>query len=134
MHIEKETIDQTVEALRALADPARLRLLRAVQSASGRVCVCELVAALALPQAQVSRHLGRLKRAGWLHSERHGTWAYYRLPDCLAPHRQRLLRAIEQFDETPFKADAQRLKRRLALREGGLCVLGYDSVFTQFSS
>jgi len=95
--------------------------------------VCELVAALALPQAQVSRHLGQLKRAGWLHSERHGTWAYYGLPECLAPYQQQLLRAIEQLDETPFKVDAQRLKRRLALREGGLCVLGYDSVSAQFS-
>jgi len=133
MHIEKETIDRTVEALKALADPTRLRLLRAVQSASGKVCVCELVEALDLPQSQVSRHLGQLKRAGWLHSERHGTWAYYHLPDRVPPWQQQLLRAINHLDEAPFKADGQRLKRRLALREGGLCVLGYDSNATQSS-
>jgi ArsR family transcriptional regulator len=73
-------------ALRALADPARVRLLSLVAATEGgEACVCDLTAPLALQQPTVSHHLKILVDAGFLEREKRGTWAYYRtVPGALA--------------------------------------------------
>lgn len=73
--------------LKALADPARLRLLSLVQAANGgEACACNLVDALApLSQPTISHHLSVLVRAGLLTRDKRGVWAYYRaVPSALA--------------------------------------------------
>lgn len=71
--------------LKALADPARLRLLSIVASSEGQeACVCDLIAPVGLSQPTVSHHLKVLTEAGFLSRSKRGTWAYYRLaPDAL---------------------------------------------------
>ncbi|MCC7008208.1 MAG: metalloregulator ArsR/SmtB family transcription factor [Acidobacteria bacterium] len=70
----------TAGLLRVLADPARLRLLRAL--AREPLNVTELTAVLAMAQSGVSRHLGLLRKLGVVVEERRGTFAWYRLaPD-----------------------------------------------------
>jgi ArsR family transcriptional regulator len=64
-------------ALKALADPTRLRILGLV--AGGEVCVCHLHEALGIPQPTASRHLAYLRRAGLVDGRREGLWVYYRL-------------------------------------------------------
>jgi ArsR family transcriptional regulator len=64
-------------ALKALADPTRLRILGLV--AGGEVCVCHLHEALGIPQPTASRHLAYLRRAGLVDTRRDGLWVYYRL-------------------------------------------------------
>lgn len=68
---------------KALADPARLRLLSLIAAhsdgAPGEVCVCELTPSFALSQPTISHHLKLLKQAGLITGERRGTWVYYRL-------------------------------------------------------
>jgi ArsR family transcriptional regulator len=64
-------------ALKALADPTRLRILGLV--AGGEVCVCHLHEALGIPQPTASRHLAYLRRAGLVDGRRDGLWVYYRL-------------------------------------------------------
>jgi ArsR family transcriptional regulator, arsenate/arsenite/antimonite-responsive transcriptional repressor len=64
-------------ALKALADPTRLRILGLV--AGGEVCVCHLHEALGIPQPTASRHLAYLRRAGLVDGRRQGLWVYYRL-------------------------------------------------------
>ncbi len=62
--------------LRLLADETRLRIL----SLLGRtpdLCVCELVAILRLPQYQISRQLGPLRRAGLLRATRRGPFVFF---------------------------------------------------------
>jgi ArsR family transcriptional regulator len=66
--------------LKAIADPARLRLLSLVAAhQGGEACVCELVEPLALSQPTVSHHLKVLVDAGLLTREKRGVWAYYTL-------------------------------------------------------
>jgi ArsR family transcriptional regulator len=66
--------------LKALADPARLRLLSLIQSAPrGEACVCDLITPVGLSQPTVSHHLRVLTDAGLLEREKRGVWAYYRL-------------------------------------------------------
>ncbi len=63
---------------KGLADPIRLRILALLLN-SDELCVCDVMAALQLPQSSTSRHLAYLKRSGWLTSRRGGVWIYYRL-------------------------------------------------------
>jgi ArsR family transcriptional regulator, arsenate/arsenite/antimonite-responsive transcriptional repressor len=65
---------------RALADPARVKLLSMIAAAPAReACVCDLVDTVALSQPTVSHHLKVLLEAGLVERERRGTWAYYSL-------------------------------------------------------
>lgn len=67
--------------LKAVADPYRLEILATLAAADEEVCVCEFTDALPLNQPTVSHHLRILREAHLVHSERRGTWVYYRLAD-----------------------------------------------------
>jgi ArsR family transcriptional regulator, arsenate/arsenite/antimonite-responsive transcriptional repressor len=68
------------KSLRALADPARIRLISMVAAhEDAEACVCDLTEPLALGQPTVSHHLKILVDAGFLSRTKRGTWAYYRL-------------------------------------------------------
>ena len=66
----------SIELLKSLADPVRLRIIRAVSQAE--LSVAELVEVLALPQSTVSRHLKPLRDTQLLETRREGTSIYYR--------------------------------------------------------
>jgi len=70
--------DQLARTLKALADPARLRLLSIVAAQeSGEACVCELIEPVGLSQGTVSHHMKVLVDAGILTRDQRGKWAYY---------------------------------------------------------
>ena len=70
---------------KALADPARLRLISLIAAHQGaEACVCELTGPIGLSQPTVSHHLKILVDAGILRREQRGKWTYYRLvPEAL---------------------------------------------------
>ena len=72
--------------LKALADPARLRLISLLAaSPGGEACVCDLTEPLGLTQPTVSHHLKVLHQAGLLTREKRSTWAFYAvIPEALA--------------------------------------------------
>jgi ArsR family transcriptional regulator, arsenate/arsenite/antimonite-responsive transcriptional repressor len=83
--------DTLARALRALADPARLRLLSLIQSQpEHEACVCHLTEPLGLTQPTVSHHLRVLLDAGLVEREARGSWAYFRV----VPDRLRVLRDL----------------------------------------
>ncbi|NNC13992.1 helix-turn-helix transcriptional regulator [Planctomonas sp. JC2975] len=68
------------KSLKALADPARIRLMSMVAAqADAEACVCDLTDPLGLSQPTVSHHLKVLVDAGYLSVSKRGTWHYYRL-------------------------------------------------------
>jgi ArsR family transcriptional regulator, arsenate/arsenite/antimonite-responsive transcriptional repressor len=71
--------------LKALADPARLRLVSMVAAhEGGEACVCDLTEPLGLTQPTVSHHLKILVDAGIFTRDKRGVWAYYALrPEAL---------------------------------------------------
>ncbi len=70
---------QVAPLLKALADPARLRLLSIVLShAGGEACVCDLTPHFDLSQPTISHHLKVLHDSGLLERERRGTWVFYK--------------------------------------------------------
>ncbi|HEX4790853.1 MAG TPA: metalloregulator ArsR/SmtB family transcription factor [Actinospica sp.] len=73
-------------AFKALSDPVRLRLLSLIASFDGgEACVCDLTGPFDVSQPTISHHLKVLREAGFIDSERRGTWVYYWvLPGALA--------------------------------------------------
>ncbi|WP_041939335.1 MULTISPECIES: ArsR/SmtB family transcription factor [Frankia] len=78
--------DQLAAVLKAIAVPARLRLLSMIYARDGgEACVCELTEPLGLTQPTVSHHLKVLVDAGLISRDKRGVWAYYRpVPGALA--------------------------------------------------
>lgn len=84
------------DLLKALADPARLRLLSLIAAQpNGEACNCDLIEPLGLSQPTVSHHLKKLHDAGLLSREKRGQWVYYRVVD------GRLAAVREAFAATP---------------------------------
>jgi ArsR family transcriptional regulator len=71
--------EATASMFRALADPARVKIVNLLATNAGPVCACEFEPALRLSQPTVSHHLKRLTDAGLLVREQRGKWAYFSL-------------------------------------------------------
>lgn len=70
----------TARVLKALADPARLRLLSIIAACENcEACVCDLTDPVGLSQPTVSHHLKVLADAGLLSRDKRGVWVYYSL-------------------------------------------------------
>jgi ArsR family transcriptional regulator len=68
-----------VKVMKALSDPNRVKIIKALQQKS--MCVCELQAALNLAQPTVSKHLKILEEAGLVDYKKDGLWVNYFLAD-----------------------------------------------------
>jgi ArsR family transcriptional regulator, arsenate/arsenite/antimonite-responsive transcriptional repressor len=78
--LDADEADQLARVLKAIADPARLRLLSLIQAQpDAEACVCHLIEPLGLAQPTVSHHLKVLHDAGLVERDRRGAWAYYRV-------------------------------------------------------
>src|SRR5579863_9736082 len=111
MPTEPETrvaMGELLAALRAVAEPSRLRLL--VLCARGELTVSELAQILGQSQPRVSRHLKLLCDAGLLDRFREGSWVFYRLSSGSAAGAlsRHLVAACGEADET-IALDLQRL-------------------------
>ncbi len=70
-------VDSILNALRATAEPTRLRLV--VLCAESDLTVTELTGILGQSQPRISRHLRVLCEAGVLDRLREGSWVFFRL-------------------------------------------------------
>lgn len=77
--LDEEEAAATAELFRALGDPARVRIVNLLATASTSVCACDLYEPLGLAQPTVSHHLKKLVEAGLLEREQRGKWAYFSL-------------------------------------------------------
>ena len=83
--LSTEDAQEFARILKAIAEPARLRLVSLVAAHEGNeACVCDLSEVFDLTGPTISHHLKVLREAGLITGERRGTWVYYRvLPDAL---------------------------------------------------
>ena len=78
--LAEDDATELANLLKALADPARLRLVSLIAAApDGEACACDLTEPLDRSQATVSHHLSQLTKAGILEREQRGKWAWFRL-------------------------------------------------------
>ena len=87
--------DAVARALKALAEPLRLRALSLIAtSPAGEACVCDIAELTDVSQPTVSHHLKVLKNVGLVTAERRGTWVYYAIA---APYRDAVRSLLEGF-------------------------------------
>ncbi len=79
------TDKQLVAALKAVADPTRLKVLRLLKQKGhcsiGKpvgMCACDVEEHVKLSQPTISHHMSILKKAGLVHAEKNGLWMWYR--------------------------------------------------------
>jgi DNA-binding transcriptional ArsR family regulator len=123
-------------AAKALAHPARLRVLAMLSG--GPLCVCQMTAVLGTASSTVSEHLRELKRAGLLVEEKSGKFVSYRLaPSHDAARWQEVVRAglagdpvaaadaelvtrLRRIPVEEFAASRGRLPKKTSPRRGGI--------------
>jgi len=70
-------MEKLLDALKALSDETRLRILNLLYEKE--LCVCDIMETLQITQAKASRHLIYLKNAGLVKDRKHAQWVYYSL-------------------------------------------------------
>lgn len=68
-------IEKSVDLLKAISEPNRLRILCTLSK--DKVCVCELADSVGIPQNLMSFHLKTLHEVGILEKKREGNNIYY---------------------------------------------------------
>src|SRR5512140_1075175 len=88
-------VRDAAQFFKVLADEARLKMLWLLFN-HRELCVCDLMAALAITQSKASRHLITMRHAGLVTDRKDGLWSYYALrpvEDELARQHLKVLRA-----------------------------------------
>jgi ArsR family transcriptional regulator len=75
----REALQLLAERFKLLSEPARLQLLIALED--GELNVTSLIRATSMSQANVSKHLGILMRAGMVRRRKEGTQSFYLISD-----------------------------------------------------
>src|SRR5262245_25190126 len=108
--------DSLVVALKAVAEPTRLRILLLL--AGGELNVKDLTRILGQSQPRISRHLKLLVEAGLVQRFREGSWVYFHLGDgTVATHLASLLIGLSEPEHALLARDqarAETLKRERA--------------------
>jgi arsenate reductase/ArsR family transcriptional regulator len=65
------------DVIKAAADPTRVRILKILEG--GEMCVCQVIAVIALGQSTISKHLFLLRAAGLIKDRRDRKWIHYSL-------------------------------------------------------
>ena len=78
--LPSDEVRRVTELFRLLGDPTRVRLLYALVE-TGELCVCDLSAAVGVPETSVSHALRLLRTAGIVRTRRDGRMVYYSLTD-----------------------------------------------------
>lgn len=100
-------MNELINIFKGISDPIRLRMIGLLLQ-NDELCVCDLMAALQLPQSTTSRHLSYLRRCGWLTSRQDGLWRYYRLsPDLRARYADLLALLEKHLDNTGPMSDTK---------------------------
>ena len=120
-----KSLNESVDVLKSLGELTRLRIIKLFLFKPGTpLCVCEIVDSLEVPQYTISKHLKILKYCGLVSETKDGRWVYYSLETSNEPFFIHLCKAVESLSYELLKADEQRLKERLNIRENGQCVFG----------
>ena len=93
--LSDDEAEASAALFRALADPARVKIVNLLATSEEPVCACEFEPALRLSQPTVSHHLKKLTEAGLLEREQRGRWAYFALKPEAVTQLERLVRITE---------------------------------------
>lgn len=116
-----------LDALKALAEPHRLKLFWLLIHVDQKVTVAEAMDVTGETQYNVSRNLKMLFKANLLTQEKRGKWVYYTLAEQQQKHWQSLVESVRHLPNNDFKEVAIRCQTRLTMRVDDECVVGPNS-------
>ena len=113
------SLRDSVDGLKALAHPVRLRILSLLRG--GELCVCQVTEILGLAPSTISEHLSLLRRAGVLVERKEGKWVFYALTEdpTLGPLCEALWPLVD--GDATLKADARHCVKVRKLPVSALC-------------
>jgi ArsR family transcriptional regulator, arsenate/arsenite/antimonite-responsive transcriptional repressor len=115
---------ELVAIARTLADPTRVRIVAALRK--GELCVCELVDTLDISQSSLSSHLQICRRTRVVTTRKESRWIYYSLSTRYGQLIDRIFSELQTVgSDERLRQDARRLKKRLQMREGDRCIVGF---------
>jgi len=103
-------LEEKTKIFKALSDPNRLRILKALQTKV--LCVCEIRELLHLANSTVSEHLSILKQEGFILEEKAGKWVNYSInPRPSDPRITSILSTLDFWigDENVIIADKKKI-------------------------
>lgn len=68
-------MNKLVSFLKVISDETRLRILLLLMEQE--LCVCDICEVLEISQPKVSRHLARMREAGFVRDDRQSQWVFY---------------------------------------------------------
>lgn len=104
---ERPLYEIKANLFKALAHPARIRVLEILSANSRRTAVSEILDATGLEPTLLSQHLGQLKRHRVVRAERVGNTVYYELSH---PSISELLVIARRFLADTLRAQQQQLE------------------------
>jgi len=111
------SMDQTIDALKALVDPGRLRIFWLLAHIDERICVTEAMDVLGVSHYNASRMLSVLKHAGLVTYQREGKRVYYTLNQSGNPFIKALIVAVREIPAAGFEQEIARCRHQLCLRD-----------------
>jgi ArsR family transcriptional regulator len=110
------------QIFKALGDETRLRIMGLLIDGK-ELCVCDIMAALDLPQSTVSRHLSNLRNAGLVNDRRQGIWMNYKINQREIEHASALLDLLAKMlgDLEQTVEDQQLLNEHLETKKQQIC-------------
>lgn len=119
--------ERYIDALKALAEPHRLRLFWLLIHVDQRITVAEAMDVTKDTQYNVSRNLKMLYKTGLLTQEKCGKWVYYTLAPQKLPSWCFIVDSVRSLPAADFSDVSLRCKKRLAMRVNNQCVVGPNS-------
>ena len=112
----------TSQIFKALGDETRLRIMALLLNGQ-ELCVCDIMAALDLPQSTISRHLSYLRNAGLVDDRRQGVWMYYKINMEKLSHAPKIfdLLATMLLELDNAVVDQRKLKKHLTAKGKSSC-------------
>ncbi|OBT12172.1 transcriptional regulator [Vibrio sp. UCD-FRSSP16_10] len=118
---------QYLDALKALAEPHRLKLFWLLIHVDQKITVAEAMDVTGQTQYNVSRNLKMLFKVGLLTQQKRGKWVYYTLAKQHQEHWLSLVESVRYLPKADFKEETRRCHTRLTMRVNGECVVGPSS-------
>lgn len=120
--------------MKAVADPTRVRILKILDG--GELCVCQIIAVIALGQSTISKHLFLLRAAGLIKDRRDKKWICYSLDGKSDnPYAGTVLRNVRKWlnDDPLVLKDRERaaMARKIGpvvICESGMAIPGRKSI------
>jgi len=110
----EQLLQRIAERLKAMADPMRLKILHTIHD--GERCVNDILAEVGGSQANVSKHLSVLRRAGLVDCRREGVNVFYTIID---PTVFEICRSVCDSMEKKLNAEKAEIRAGRAAIGGG---------------